>query len=119
MHRGPCRDTAAVYSLSILDLPKASSLLPSGAAPPTCTVLDIAWLEDAALAVAAAVADADGVALRSLFVVTLAGAAAEVMLEADDVCQVASEVDGAVVLGEQTWSMLRLVPDAVQRVRSP
>lgn len=102
-------------SVRLSDLQDVSNL-PSPY-PPVCSGLDIAWVSEAAVAVAVAQRHDDGLLTRSLYAVTPVGEAAEILMEADDVCQLASEVDGAVVLGERSWSMLRDVPAAVQRVR--
>lgn len=85
----------------------------------SCRALDVAWVGDCAVAVLVKQQYPGGHATRQVFVFSAGGHAAEVLLDDDEPCQLAPELDGCVVLGEHTWTLVRDVPMAVQRVRRP
>ena len=116
---GACRASAVTLSVTLRDLQRECSPLPAPPSAPLAAA-DLCWVSDTAVAVAIAQRGADDTAPpqpRNLCVVAPSGHASEVMLEDDEACQMAAEVDGAVVLGERAWGMLRPVPTAVQHVR--
>ena len=90
-----------------------------GDADAACRPLDVAWLSDTAAAVIVKQEYPGGHATRHAFVCSAGGHAAEVLLDDDEPCQLAAEIDGCVVLGEHSWTLVRDVPMAVQRVRPP
>jgi hypothetical protein len=111
----PCSASSCSASVRLQDLQQVSSL-PGGATK--CTAIDACWLAESAVLMAMAQRSSDGASARALYAVTAAGHAAEIVLDDDEVCQLAPEIDGAVVLGERSWSLLRDVPACVRRVRT-
>jgi hypothetical protein len=83
-----------------------------------CSAVSLAWLSDSAVAVVLKQEHAEKTS-RRVFVFSCMGYAAELKLkEGDEVCHVSAEMDGCVVLGEHTWTLVRDVPVAIQRVRN-
>jgi hypothetical protein len=82
---------------------------------PACQALSLAWIGETAVALVVASRQGD-VHESGLFAISTTGSAAELLVDGGDALHVASELDGAVVLGQSTWSLLRAVPAAVQRV---
>ena len=80
-----------------------------------CSAISLAWLSDTAVAVVLKQEHSGGVS-RKLFIFSCTGYATALPMEGDEVCHVSTEIDGVVVLGHQTWSLVRDVPVAVQRV---
>eukprot|EP00892_Ulva_mutabilis_P002588 jgi/Ulvmu1/1232/UM109_0030.1 len=84
-----------------------------------CRPLDVGWVSDAAAAVIVKRERPGGHATQHVCVCGAGGHAAEVALGDDEPCRLAAEIDGCVVLGEVTWTLVRDVPMAVQRALSP
>lgn len=114
-----CREDAIIASVRLRSLVATSAFaLAPGDADTACRALDVAWVSDAAAAIIVKQQYPSGHATRHVFVVAAGGYAAEVLLDDDEPCQLAAEIDGCVVLGESTWTLVRDVPMAVQRVCS-
>lgn len=104
-----------IASIKLDDLMAAFAPEGSSAAQRHCSAISLAWISDTAVTVVLK-QEHEGKISRKLFVFSCTGYAAELKLEGDEVCHVSTELDGCVVLGEQTWTLVRDVPVAVQRV---
>lgn len=111
----PCRSAACVASVRLADLQDGAAGEAVSTDGPSVG-LSMAWVGESALAVVTANRQ-DDVWVNSVYVMSSGGLAAELLVESGDACQVAAELDGAVVLGDRSWSLLRAVPAAVRRVR--
>lgn len=112
-----CREEVVTASIKLDDL--LAAFAPEDASSETrrhCSAISLSWLSDTAVAVVLK-QEHDGAVSRKLFVFSCTGYATELQLEGDEVCHVSAELDGCVVLGQQTWSLVRDVPVAVKRVQ--
>ena len=111
-----CREEAVAASIKLDDLLAAfAPVETTSTARRHCSAISLSWLSDTAVAVVLKQEHAGEVS-RRLFVFSCTGCATELQLDKDEVCHVSAELDGCVVLGQQTWSLVRDVPVAVQRV---
>lgn len=111
-----CREDSVTASVKLDDLMAAFSPEdePSNYRP--SSAISLAWLSDTAVAVVLKQEHAGGVS-RKLVIFSCTGYATTLPID-DEPCHVSAEIDGVVVLGHQTWSLVRDVPVAVQRVCS-
>jgi hypothetical protein len=112
----PCRDDAIAASVALCDLGAFKSSGSQLSSLQSYSALDVAWISECSVAVALKHQGGEGRVERNLY--AFSGYATEVHLENDQVCQLFSEIDGCVAVGETTWTFIRDVPLPVKRVRS-